>query len=333
MGNFNSASAHILVILKSETFIFSCISQIGSLCIFAIGVSLEESKVSAYPSIPCFIYLGIHSLLTIIFGLVLYKNGILMDTIKKEWWKYAIVAFCEFESCFLIIMSYHFTNYIVIQFIDCSTIFFVLVLSVIILKKRFFPCHLLGAFVAIAGVVMLIIFNSAENFPTLFKSKREVIGDIMCLIGCLLYTFSNVLSEKFLEESLTIQWLLRIGIFSMPIVLVQGYLRACFTQYVEFYSKTGLWIGLNIACSLAFYIVLPVILNKLGAARVTLLIVTSDLMAIAYESSNKKRITAMFICSIVLAVLGNVIFSLKTIHLERKKKTQTIVNSDQEPDS
>ncbi|KII73041.1 Solute carrier family 35 member F1 [Thelohanellus kitauei] len=143
----------------------------------------------------------------------------------------------------------------------------------------------------------------------------------MCLGGCILYTLSNVLSEKFLQDSSTFEWLACVGLFSIPLVTIQGLIfQLVSSKSVIFEKETWLWIVLFIECSLIFYVILPILLNKLGAARVNLLITTSDLMAIIYEGNKKKRLNFMLIFSIILSVAGNVMFSIQTIYVERKQK-------------
>ncbi|KII73042.1 Solute carrier family 35 member F1 [Thelohanellus kitauei] len=115
MSLFNNFINQVMKIHKNEVFMYSMLSQIGSLSIFAIGISLEQSKVSDYPRVVCFIYTIIHLLLSLFFIPCLYKQGILKDVLKKQWWKYIIIAFCEFEGSFLFTMAYHYSSYILIQ--------------------------------------------------------------------------------------------------------------------------------------------------------------------------------------------------------------------------
>ncbi|KAF0987847.1 hypothetical protein HZS_2866, partial [Henneguya salminicola] len=208
-------------IYKSKLFLYTLLAQLLALALFGNGVAADALSTAHNINIPCFLSFILYFMLSIIFVPIALKKYEFILEFKKKWWKFLIIAICDFEATYLIVKSYQYTNYASIQFIDCLVIPFSLILSIFILKRKFYIFHYIGSFVSIIGVVCFVLANIRGKISGLLEGDNILKGDLMCSFACLLYALSNVLTELFLKDSPCIEFLAFLSLFAIPISLIQ----------------------------------------------------------------------------------------------------------------
>ncbi len=80
----------------------------------------------------------------------------MLDTLRRKWWVYALLALCDVEANFLVVLAYQYTSLSSIMLLDCFSIPCVMFLGYWILKHRFRWTHFAGVAACVAGVVALV---------------------------------------------------------------------------------------------------------------------------------------------------------------------------------
>lgn len=88
---------------------------LAALAILSAKVSMNMSQSMFHSTLICFLHSLIYFLLSVCYVPILYRSGHLFSSIKNHWWKYSIVAFLDFESTFIIVLSFSMTNIVYIQ--------------------------------------------------------------------------------------------------------------------------------------------------------------------------------------------------------------------------
>ena len=160
-----------------------------------------------------------------------YKRGAdcITERLREAWWKYLLVALCDVEANYLVVLAYQYTSITSIQLLDGTTVIWVALLSYFFLRVRYSRRHLFGILVCLTGFVVFVIAdlhdNSNNNVNVVggSSSSRVAIGDMLCLAGAALYATSNVAQEYFIKTRSRIEFLAMIGLFGTAISVVQMY--------------------------------------------------------------------------------------------------------------
>ncbi|KII69653.1 Solute carrier family 35 member F2 [Thelohanellus kitauei] len=326
-GRISNLTKKTVKFFTSRVFCYSLLSQVAALGLFGLGVAVDNAGTSKFPSLPSFMAFCVHFTLTLIFLPYFVYHNSFKEVIKRNWWRYLLTSFCEVQGTYLIELSYNYANYIVVQFLDYSCIVFAFIFSLIILKKKFYLFHFVGAAITVGGIVMLTLYDINGDY-SVFSERNDkyfkYFGESMSLVGCLMYALSTVLSEKFLADASSFEWLTFQGLFSMGIALIQGIiLELIWPNEIKITFSTTMWVLLYVVCSVSFYSICPFVFLALGAARSNLFYTSADIMAVIYSSHHKQRMTVIFGVSLLLAVLGNTMFSIQTMYQEERMKKRT----------
>ena len=123
----------------------------------------------------------------------------------------------------LFIKAYDFTTITSIMLLDCFTIPSAMLLSYLFLRISYKPIHVLGVVICICGLVCIVL--SDLYLPTAFSSSSSsspstnkfalrdgVLGDVMCILGSVLYAASNVLQEGLVKQGHREEYLGNLGL-------------------------------------------------------------------------------------------------------------------------
>ncbi|GAB5360862.1 hypothetical protein AAMO2058_000663800 [Amorphochlora amoebiformis] len=215
--------------------------------------------------------------LGLLFGSKMYLRG---ESPREPWWKYCVIAFCDVQGNFLLVLAYQYTSIISVQLLDCFTIPVVMILSCKLLGARYRRMHLVGACTALVGLCMLVTADSIEGRTTSTTPARSpLLGDMLVITGASLYGVSNIGQEFMVKERDRIEFLAHLGAFGAIISGIQ--MGALESRQIRSLILNGsltifiYFIGFNL-CLLGMYLSVPVILETSSAAFMNLSLLTAD---------------------------------------------------------
>ncbi|TKA26955.1 hypothetical protein B0A54_16641 [Friedmanniomyces endolithicus] len=183
---------------RPQFWIVLALSQ--ALAITQTGTNtLSTLLANVRTSIPAFQSLFNYVLLALIYGsFTVYKYGITgwLRMVRKDGWKYFILAFLDVEGNYFTVLAYRYTTILSAQLINFWAIAVVVVISLLFLKVRYHIAQYAGILVACAGLGLLVAsdhITHSNGGPALNAVK----GDLFALLGATCYGFSNV-AEEFL---------------------------------------------------------------------------------------------------------------------------------------
>jgi solute carrier family 35 protein F1/2 len=212
----SSYTREILLRLKRSTweqrYVLGAVflGQFLSLCLCGTGVT-SQVLVTDYdisvPTTQCFLN---YVLLGLTFGVHFATKKRFLRTLKYNWWKYLILGVVDVEANFLMVLAYRYTNLTSVQLLDCFTIVVVMVLSFVFLKTRYKLINIIGVLLTVIGITCLVFadFNSARNNG----GSAMWLGDMLCLVGAVLYAAGNVTQEYLVKSHTILEYLGFIGV-------------------------------------------------------------------------------------------------------------------------
>lgn len=112
-------------------------------------------------------------------------------------WRYAVIALFDLEATVLVVAAYKYTNLMSVQLLDCATIPFVVILSVVVFRRIPTRWQLIGAVIAISGVAVLVVFDAKGSSGN--QGAEPLLGDFLCIAASACYAISNVACEALLK--------------------------------------------------------------------------------------------------------------------------------------
>eukprot|EP00878_Enallax_costatus_P004484 GHUV01004724.1.p1 GENE.GHUV01004724.1~~GHUV01004724.1.p1 ORF type:complete len:497 (+),score=106.18 GHUV01004724.1:228-1718(+) len=240
--------------------------------------------------------------------------------LRRLWPVFAAVAFIDVEANTLVTKAYQYTSLTSVTLLDCFTIPAVMILSWLVLRSRYRVGHLLGACCCIAGLSVLVLgdsrtdpthndltnsvvgdvpscgFGSSE--PCMQQAGRfmgtssadgskpsagshPLLGDVLVLLGAVLYSICNVSQELLLGDVQPSELLAYIGLFG---ALISG-VQAAALEHQALLAVD--WLQLSVAgpmlafaaAMFCFYTLVPQVLIMGGAAVLNISLLTSDVWA------------------------------------------------------
>lgn len=113
-------------------------------------------------------------------------------------WRYPLIAVVDLEANYVVVKAYQYTDMTSVQLLDCCTIPFVMVLSYVFLRVRYTRYHAIGAFIAVAGLGLLIGLD-ADGLSRSASASNPLLGDLLCIVSSACYAISNVACEKLIK--------------------------------------------------------------------------------------------------------------------------------------
>mmetsp|Transcript_10728 Transcript_10728/g.20909 ORF Transcript_10728/g.20909 Transcript_10728/m.20909 type:complete len:239 (+) Transcript_10728:112-828(+) len=168
--------------------------------------------------IPLFMLFVFYSALALVYSpLLVCKN------LRLSWpdvWKVFAASITDSQGNFLVVMSYKYTSLTSVFILMNSSVPYVMLLSYIFIKKVYRPSELAGVFLALLGILCVIISDLRQQG---WAWSGDFSGDMMVLVGTLIYCSTNVWQEHQMKSGLSpIKWLSLMGIFGSLIVLTES---------------------------------------------------------------------------------------------------------------
>ncbi|OON22975.1 hypothetical protein X801_01119 [Opisthorchis viverrini] len=185
------------------------------------------------------------------------------------------------HSVWATMTAYAYTNLTSIQLLDCLGIPTAMLLSFLILRHQYLWTHYVGAGVCVAGAVMMIgadflaVEKAGRSNPTnSIKNDAQtnvVIGDILALIGGILYGAYSVLQEYAIHKYGAVNTLANV---SMVTSVLCGFYCATMeheklTELLTMHTLSGKLVPIKAGICLAGYVCAVFTLDSLMAFTIT----------------------------------------------------------------
>lgn len=232
-------------------------------------------------AIPTFQVLLNYTLLTCIFTpYTIYRYGF-KDWCRLVWrdgWKYIILAFCDVQGNFFLVLAYQYTTILSAQLINFWAIVVVVVLSFLFLKVRYHVSQIIGILVCIGGMGVLIASDHINGINGGNISRNHQIkGDMFALLGATFYGFTNTAEEYFVSTRPVYEVLGQLSLYGM---IIDGVQSAIFERqnYVTAHwnaNVAGYLVGFTLVLTL-FYCLAPLLFRLSSAAFFNISLLTMN---------------------------------------------------------
>nr|AKN21652.1 slc35f-2 [Schmidtea mediterranea] len=258
------------------------------LSLFICGTAISSAYLSQFgANIPITQSFLNYMLISLTYGMFFaYKSSLnLMEIIKDRGYLYVIAAIIDVEANYLIVKSYQYTNVTSIQLLDCLTIPTVFILSIFILRIRYLWTHLSGVVLCLLGSTGMVLIDYWVRDSSSVSSLNPLLGDILVIIGAILYGISNIIQNYLVKKHSTIEYLGFIGILCSLVSGIQLILIERHDAFLAFnanYANPVFW-----SCLLGFalsmfllYSLMPYMMRISDAVITNLSLLTSDMYAL-----------------------------------------------------
>mmetsp|Transcript_720 Transcript_720/g.923 ORF Transcript_720/g.923 Transcript_720/m.923 type:complete len:412 (+) Transcript_720:322-1557(+) len=300
------------------------LGQLLSLLIAGTGVFTTELKTNGI-NFPAF---QISFTYLILFSYLGFRKK---KELKISWWKYSFLAILDVEANYLVVMAYKYTSITSVMLLDCFTIPAAMVLSRIFLHAKYKKMHVVGAVCSICGLVLTVFSDIWQNRMVEDpEHPHALLGDILCLVGAVLYASMNVLEEAVVKRASRVEFLGMLGGWGFLISMVQ----AALLEQRAFSSFTS-WGNLNIgylvaftACMVAMYTLTAIFLQLSDSTMFNISLLTSDVYAVLFAVlTYHQAVNWIYSISFFVTLAGLLIYSnqpLATAHLCSKENEEVL---------
>ncbi|EQL29532.1 hypothetical protein BDFG_07843 [Blastomyces dermatitidis ATCC 26199] len=300
-----------------EFYIVLILGQTLALCITGTN-TLSQLLSNIRTSIPAFQSLFNYVLLNLVFtSYTIYSYGLKgwLRVIKKDGWKYIILAFCDVEGNYFIVLAYKYTTILSAQLINFWAIVVVVVLSFLFLRVRYHWAQIVGILVAIGG--MGVLFGSDHissgggdgNGPS---RGNQIKGDLFALVGASCYGLTNVAEEYLVSKRPMYEVLGQLGLYGMFIIGVQAAIfdRESFAS-ATWNGKVGGYLTGYTFCLFIFYSLAPILFRLASAAFFNISLLTANFWGVIIGVNVfKYSVHWMYPIAFVCIMMGQGIYYL-----------------------
>ncbi|KAF4268169.1 hypothetical protein CNMCM8714_001993 [Aspergillus fumigatus] len=267
-------------------------------------------------SIPAFQSFFNYVLLNLIFTpYTIYRYGFKgwLRLMWRDGWKYIILAFCDVEGNYFIVLAYRYTTMLSAQLINFWAIAVVVFISFLFLRVRYHITQILGILICIGGMGVLIASDhiTGSNGGDV-SSGNQIKGDLFALLGASFYGLTNTGEEYFVSSRPVYEVLGQMAFFGMIINGVQaGIFDLHSFQIAVWNSRVGGYFTGYTLCLAFFYCMAPLLFRLSSAAFFNISLLTMNFwgVCIGIEVFHYK-IHWMYPIAFVLIIVGQLIYFL-----------------------
>ncbi|OAX78210.1 hypothetical protein ACJ72_07485 [Emergomyces africanus] len=330
-----SKKGYFAYFLTREFYLVLILGQILALCITSTN-TLSQLLSNIGTSIPAFQSLFNYVLLNLVFtSYTIHRYGFKrwLRVIQKDGWKYLILAFCDVEGNYFIVLAYKYTTILSAQLINFWAIVVVVIISFLFLRVRYHWAQILGILVAIGG--MGVLFGSDHltsgggggNGPS---RSSQIKGDLFALVGASCYGLTNVAEEYLVSKRPMYEVLGQLGLYGMFIIGVQAAIfdRESFAS-ATWNSKVGGYLTGYTFCLFIFYSLAPILFRLASAAFFNISLLTANFWGVIIGINVfKYSVHWMYPIAFVCIMLGQGIYYLGRQVLGESRKPWLGVNQE-----
>ncbi|KAJ5649386.1 solute carrier family 35 member [Penicillium longicatenatum] len=277
-------------------------------------------------SIPTFQTILNYIVLTCIFTpYTIYRYGFKgwLRLIWRDGWKYIILAFCDVEGNYFIVLAYEYTTMLSAQLINFWAIVVVVVISFLFLKVRYHITQIAGIIICVGGMGVLIASDhiTGTNGGDV-SSGNQLKGDLFALLGASFYGLTNTAEEYFVSTRPVYEVLGQLSLYG---VIIDGVQSAIFER--DKYNAShwdgkvgGYLIGFTICLSM-FYCLAPTMFRLSSAAFFNISLLTMNFWGVCIGIKVfHYHIHWMYPIAFVLIIVGQLIYYLGRRALAEARK-------------
>lgn len=277
-------------------------------------------------AIPTFQTLLNYALLTVIFTpYTMYRYGLKgwFQLVWRDGWKYIILAFCDVEGNYFIVLAYQYTTMLSAQLINFWAIVVVVVISFLFLKVRYHITQIAGIVICIGGMGVLIASDhiTGTNGGDI-SSGNQLKGDLFALLGASFYGLTNTAEEYFVSKRPVYEVL---GQLSFYACIIDGVQSAIFERS-NYHTSTwdgkvgGYLVGFTL-CLTLFYCLAPLLFRLSSAAFFNVSMLTMNFWGVCIGVKVfHYSIHWMYPIAFVLIIVGQLIYYLGQRALAEARK-------------
>ncbi|KZV88332.1 DUF914-domain-containing protein [Exidia glandulosa HHB12029] len=282
---FASSSWRRFASIWTRRFTLSLLAgQVVSLCITCTSVTTTELVNRGF-NLPTtqsvFLYLALNLTYTpyTIYSCQWFKGWGKM--LIRDGWKYFILAACDVEGNFLVVLAYEYTNLLSCMLLDAWAIPVCMGVAWIYMRTKYHWTQLLGALICVGGLGMLV---AADRITAKDWDAADMVkGDIFMLLGATLYGITNATEEFFVRKSPLYEVIGQLGFWGTIICGMQAGAK----EHADMRLATwnGPVIGLLFAYTAAMYIlytVSPLLYRMASSAYYNLSLLSSDFFGLLF---------------------------------------------------
>lgn len=285
-------------------------------------------------AIPTFQTLLNYIVLTCIFTpYTIYRYGFKgwLRVIYTDGWKYIILAFCDVEGNYFIVLAYQYTTMLSAQLINFWAIVVVVVISFLFLKVRYHITQIAGIVICIGGMGVLIASDhiTGTNGGDI-SSGHQLKGDLFALLGASFYGLTNTAEEYFVSKKPVYEVLGQLSLYGC---IIDGVQSAIFERS-NYHTSTwdgkvgGYLTGFTLCLSL-FYCLAPLMFRLSSAAFFNISLLTMNFWGVCIGIKVfHYHIHWMYPIAFVLIIIGQLIYYLGRKALAEARKPWLGLNQE-----
>ncbi|KAM6494835.1 DUF914 domain containing protein [Amanita muscaria] len=243
---FKSISARWKSIWTKQFVLSLLYGQILSVCIACTSAATTE-LVDRGLSLPTmqnnFLYLLLFATYT---PYTMFKYGLKgwVELVKRDGWKYFILAACDVEANFLVVKAFSYTDLLSCMLLDAWAIPICLFFSWVYMRVKYHWTQILSVMICIVGQGLLVTSDilTGKNWA----GPNKGIGDALLIAGATLYGFTNATEEFLARKRPLYEVIGQLGMFGF---IING-IQASALEYDL--VKNGNWNGTTAGLLLAY---------------------------------------------------------------------------------
>ncbi|XP_014213593.1 solute carrier family 35 member F2-like isoform X2 [Copidosoma floridanum] len=201
-----------------------------------------------------------------------------------------------------------------VMLLDCVAIPVSLALSCLVLGIRYRMVHIVGVSICLMAVGCQVWAGIEENKDPTPAGKNQLVGDMLCLGGAVLFSIIAVLQELAVKSIDIIEYLGMIGFFGT--ILCGSQIAVLEKVQVEnfHYDNLPIMASIVIYCitQFVFYSLVPVVLYETGATSLQLTLLTADFFNILFGILiHQYKFHTLYFLSYTLTMTGIYIYAIK----------------------
>ncbi|KAJ5177133.1 solute carrier family 35 member [Penicillium canariense] len=277
-------------------------------------------------AIPTFQTLLNYVVLTMIFTpYTIYRYGFKgwLRVIYTDGWKYIILAFCDVQGNYFVVLAYQYTTMLSAQLINFWAIVVVVLLSFVFLKVRYHITQILGIIICIGGMGVLIASDhiTGVNGGDV-SSGHQLKGDLFALLGASFYGLTNTAEEYLVSKKPVYEVL---GQLSFYACIIDGVQSAIFERSnynnSNWDGKVGGYLTGFTLCLTLFYCLAPLLFRLSSAAFFNISMLTMNFWGVCIGIKVfHYHIHWMYPIAFVMIVVGQLIYYLGRKALAEARK-------------
>ncbi|KAF5289460.1 hypothetical protein FQR65_LT11833 [Abscondita terminalis] len=233
----------------------------------------------------------------------------LISIIKARGWRYILLCLIDVQANTLMNTAHQFTTLSSIQLLGCVAIPVALALSCLVLGVRYRMVHILAISVCLMGIGCLVWANSTD---TKFTGKNQLVGDMLCLGGAVLFAIVTVLQELAVKKTDYVEFLGLLGLFGSLVSGLQMVILEKQTLLTDSWRSSTEILTLFSICQFVFCILSCVFLQNMGTTALHLSLLSGNFYTlIGGTILLDYRCHALYFLSYLLTMIGIYIYVIK----------------------